>query len=92
MLKILLWSGKARCLSLAKDEEFSTTASGGPPPFERRQGFMLAFLFCANLFCDFQNDGTRERVPYREWELFRSAQAHFKPDLCRTEQNRSDNM
>ena len=38
-------------------------------------------MFCVDSFYDFQDDGTRKRVPYREIELFRSAQALFKRAL-----------
>ena len=38
-------------------------------------------MFCVNLFYDFQDDGTGKPVPYREIELFRSAQALFKRAL-----------
>ena len=31
---------------------------------------MHGLFFCADLFCNFQNNGTRERVPYREGGFF----------------------
>ena len=31
---------------------------------------MHGLIFCADLFCDFQKDGTRERVPYRNGGFF----------------------